>query len=215
MSSEDDYMKTRLLIDGEGTGEDRRLNTLYKNILKWVDEDKNTSQSLYQRIMTQISYSEWSMKKSLLVESMNQEELQNYEDLVNAIGDGVLESKNDIQDSKMELKEAGQIRLNKLEYDALAKAISKYPSRDTCLTGLSTLQSELGQLRRIETQLDSKFDIRKKQFHVLLHSIGQLHELIEENAEETVNDDLMDGVTPSDLNTSNVSSTPEQEVDFS
>nr|ACO11314.1 THO complex subunit 7 homolog [Caligus rogercresseyi] len=216
MSSEEDYMKTRLLIDGEGTGEDRRLNTLYKNILKWISEEESDDSSLYQRILTQISYSEWSMKKSLLVESMNQEELSNYQSLVSAIEEGVSESKKEISDSKDDLEEAGIIRQHKLEYDALAKAICKYPSREAVLSGISGLQSELAHLRRIEASLDGKFDIRKKQFHVLLHSIGQLHELLDDSSEDGHQDDLMEGLLPPDLNTSNVSSTPEQEVeDFS
>ena len=34
--SEDEVMKTRLLIDGDGVGDERRLNTITRQILKFA-----------------------------------------------------------------------------------------------------------------------------------------------------------------------------------
>lgn len=39
----EEIIKQRLLIDGDGTGEDRRLNMLLKQFLKWANS-KNDSQ---------------------------------------------------------------------------------------------------------------------------------------------------------------------------
>lgn len=38
---DEDYMKNRLLFDGEGVGDDRRLNQLYKQICKFAKASGN------------------------------------------------------------------------------------------------------------------------------------------------------------------------------
>ena len=37
--TEDDVMKMRLLVDGDGTGDDRRLNILLKTLIRWCNAD--------------------------------------------------------------------------------------------------------------------------------------------------------------------------------
>ena len=43
-NSEEDVMKMRLLVDGDGTGDDRRLNMMLKALIKWcnAEEDQQT-----------------------------------------------------------------------------------------------------------------------------------------------------------------------------
>ena len=46
--TEEDVMKMRLLVDGDGTGDDRRLNMLLKTLIKWcnTEEDQQTCEVL-------------------------------------------------------------------------------------------------------------------------------------------------------------------------
>ena len=37
--TEDDVMKMRLLVDGDGTGDDRKLNILLKTLIRWCNAD--------------------------------------------------------------------------------------------------------------------------------------------------------------------------------
>lgn len=37
----EDVIKRRLLIDGDGTGDDRKLNTLLKTFIKWCNNAEN------------------------------------------------------------------------------------------------------------------------------------------------------------------------------
>ena len=79
--TEEDVMKMRLLIDGDGTGDDRRLNMLLKALIKWSnaeddqvmmrmmtiddnDDDQHNCELQYQRMLTQLAGIEWNMTKS-------------------------------------------------------------------------------------------------------------------------------------------------------
>ena len=48
-NSEEDVMKMRLLVDGDGTGDDRRLNMMLKALIKWcnAEEDQQTCEVMF------------------------------------------------------------------------------------------------------------------------------------------------------------------------
>ena len=46
----DDVIRRRLLIDGDGTGDDRRLNVLLKTLIKWC---KSTDEKPEERLESQ------------------------------------------------------------------------------------------------------------------------------------------------------------------
>ncbi|XP_060926112.1 THO complex subunit 7 homolog [Limanda limanda] len=73
-----------------------------------------------------------------------------------------------------------------LEYDALAKVIQQHPDRHETLKQLEALK-ELQQLSHIKENVD-KLELRKKQFHVLLSTIQELQQTLE-NDEKSDNDD--------------------------
>ena len=178
--TEEDVMKMRLLVDGDGTGDDRRLNMLLKALIKWCnsEEDQQTCELQYQRMLTQLAGIEWNMTKSRMAAAMNQAELENYEVLHQKVEAGICEAREEIEGTKAELVEAKRIRKNRMEYDALAKVIMTHPDRDTSEARIEQLKAEQLQLEEKEVKLDQKLDIRKKQFHVLVSSIHQMQDLL-------------------------------------
>ena len=52
-NSEEDVMKMRLLVDGDGTGDDRRLNMMLKALIKWcnAEEDQQTCEVMFSMKM--------------------------------------------------------------------------------------------------------------------------------------------------------------------
>lgn len=178
--TEEDVMKMRLLVDGDGTGDDRRLNLLLKTLIKWcnAEEDQQTCELTYQRMLTQLAGIEWNMTKSRLAASMNQAELENYSQLHKTVEAGITEAKEEIELTKAELVEAKRIRKNRMEYDALAKVIMTHPDRETSEARIEQLKLEQKSLEEKEIKLDKKLDIRKKQFHVLVSSIHQMQDLL-------------------------------------
>jgi len=177
----------RLLVDGDGLGDDRRLNMLLKALVKWCsseNEDPSSCEQSYQRMLTQLSSIEWSMAKSRQAEAMNNAEQKQYGKVHSKVEEGIIKAKAEIEETKQELVEAKLLRKNRMEYDALAKVIQSHPDRDSSTTRLETVREELGQLEEREKQLQEKLETRKKQFHLLVSSIHQMQDLLAEDEEE-------------------------------
>lgn len=136
------------MIDGDGTGDDRRINVLLKSFIKWANNPE-VDNTLHERIISQLAQCEFAQKKSRLVSEMSQEELKNYEKLSKDIEVKIEEAKKSIDATKVELQEAKQIRKNRIEYDVLAKVINEQPDRRETNKKLETLKEELGQLKVI------------------------------------------------------------------
>ena len=185
--SEEEVMRMRLLVDGDGMGDDRRLNMMLKALVKWCNsdsEDQASCEQTYQRMLTQLASIEWSMEKSRQAESMNEAEQAQYKKVHGRVEEGIVKAKTEIEETKDELAEAKLVRKNRMEYDALAKVIQSHPARDSSTARLDSVQDELVQLEVREKQLQEKLDLRKKQFHLLVTSIHQMQDLLAEDEEE-------------------------------
>ncbi|KAK0093084.1 hypothetical protein PV326_014348 [Microctonus aethiopoides] len=181
--SDEEVIRRRLLIDGDGTGDDRRINVLLKSFIKWANTP-DVDNTLHERMLSQLAQCEYAQKKSKLVSIMSQDELNNYEVLSKQIEVEIEEAKKDIEKTKAELQEAKQIRKNRMEYDVLAKIINEQPDRKETNIKLTTLEQELGFLKEKSEQLEQKLEMRRKQFHVLISSIHSLQATLDESDEE-------------------------------
>ncbi|KAK0168379.1 hypothetical protein PV327_002187 [Microctonus hyperodae] len=181
--SDEEVIRRRLLIDGDGTGDDRRINVLLKSFIKWANSP-DVDNTLHERMLSQLAQCEYAQKKSKLVSIMSQDELNNYEVLSKQIEVEIEEAKKDIEKTKAELQEAKQIRKNRMEYDVLAKVINEQPDRKETNIKLTTLEQELGFLKEKSEQLEQKLEMRRKQFHVLISSIHSLQATLDESDEE-------------------------------
>jgi len=120
-------MRRRLLFDGEGQGDDRRLNLLLKNVLKFcsaTSTDVGSSEELstsHARVLAQLAQADWTERKGRMLRKMHARELADYEGLYGDILAGIERAQEDIATAKGELKEARKVRRNRMEYDALAK----------------------------------------------------------------------------------------------
>ncbi|XP_034942420.1 uncharacterized protein thoc7 [Chelonus insularis] len=184
--SDEEVIRRRLLIDGDGTGDDRRINVLFKSFIKWANSP-DVDNTVHERILSQLAQCEFAQKKSRLVSTMSQEELQSYEQLSQQIEVEIEEAKKEIETTKIELQDAKQIRKNRIEYDVLAKVINQQPDRKETNMKLEALKQELGFLKEKSEQLEYKLEMRRKQFHVLLSSIHSLQAMLDESDEEIMN----------------------------
>ncbi|XP_015599536.1 THO complex subunit 7 homolog [Cephus cinctus] len=181
--SDEEVIRRRLLIDGDGTGDDRRINVLLKSFIKWVNSPK-IDNVLHEKMLSQLAQCEFAQKKSRLVSNMSEEELKNYEKMSKEIEIEIEDAKKDIEQTKVELQEAKQVRKNRIEYDVLAKVINEQPDRQETDLKLATLRKELGTLKEKSEQLEHKLEMRRKQFHVLISSIHSLQGMLDESDEE-------------------------------
>lgn len=142
----EEVIRRRLLIDGDGTGDDRRINMLLKSFIKWINSS-DVDNTLHERMLSQLAQCEFAQKKSRLVSNMSREELKSYEQLSKEIEIQIEKAKEDIEKTKVELQDAKRVRKNRIEYDVLAKVINEQPDRLETHIKLDTLQQELGALK--------------------------------------------------------------------
>ncbi|XP_075550866.1 THO complex subunit 7 isoform X1 [Dermacentor variabilis] len=182
--SEDEIIRRKLLIDGDGMGDDRRLNMLLKVFLKWCmtddDTEEENSKMVYERMLMTLAQCEFSISKSQHVLAMNDAEMKNYEQLYSEIEVGIENAQKNIVENKLELQKAKSIRKNKQEYDALAKVIAKQPDRRGMLSQLECLEKEIRSLQQSQQALDSRLEHRRRQFHVLLTSVCELGRILKD-----------------------------------
>ncbi|XP_070394369.1 THO complex subunit 7 homolog isoform X2 [Dermacentor albipictus] len=213
--SEDEIIRRKLLIDGDGMGDDRRLNMLLKVFLKWCMTDDDTEEEnkmVYERMLMTLAQCEFSISKSQHVLAMNDAEMKNYEQLYREIVTvsitlgiwshlplltprkevGIANAQKNIVENKLELQKAKSIRKNKQEYDALAKVIAKQPDRRGMLSQLECLEKEIHSLQQSQQALDSRLEHRRRQFHVLLTSVCELGRILKDEENGDVESQAMD-----------------------
>ncbi|XP_066926607.1 THO complex subunit 7 homolog [Clytia hemisphaerica] len=207
--SEDDIIRQRLLVDGDGSGDDKKIMTALRTIIKWStmscdDEERNTH---YQKIIMLLRQCEYTMTKHHLSYLMNIQERQNYETLYQHIGEQIAVCRKEIKESKEELQRAKVVRKNKQEYDSLAKIIEKHPERKTTELEINNLQKDISELNLKKESLMQKLEMRQKQFHVLLYSVQLLQQILEED------NDVIDLSTDDVIKTETKSSTKSKSVE--
>ncbi|XP_053207806.1 THO complex subunit 7 homolog isoform X2 [Panonychus citri] len=196
--TEDDIIKRKLLIDGDGLGDDRRINIMLKTFFKWCSTHENDEEQAlnYERILLMLTNCEHSMAKSQQILFMNHLEMKNYQDLYNKIEKGITDSQKKIADLKVELQQAKIIRKNKQEYDVLAQIIMDNPDRRDTLGRLNQLEEEINKLQLIKENLNKRLEQRGKQFQVLLTSAHELQKMLsdEDNNVNSIDDQFLDNL---------------------
>ncbi|XP_053325333.1 THO complex subunit 7 homolog [Spea bombifrons] len=180
--TDDEVIRKRLLIDGDGAGDDRRINLMVKSFLKWCNSgSQEDGYAQYQRMLSTLSQCEFSMGKTLLVHDMNLREMDNYEKIYTDIEKNIAAAHEKISECKKQILQAKRIRKNRQEYDALAKVIEHHPDRHETLQQLDALGKELQQLSHMKESVEDKLELRRKQFHVLLSTIHELQQTLEKD----------------------------------
>ncbi|XP_040215109.1 THO complex subunit 7 homolog [Rana temporaria] len=178
--TDDEVIRKRLLIDGDGAGDDRRINLLVKSFIKWCNSgSQEDGYTQYQRMLSSLSQCSFSMGKTLLVHDMNLREMENYETIYSDIESSIAAAHEKIAECKKQILQAKRIRKNRQEYDALAKVIQNHPDRHETLKQLEALDKELKQLSHTKENVEDKLELRRKQFHVLLSTIHELQQTLE------------------------------------
>lgn len=121
---------------------------------------------------------EFSFAKTQSVLEMNKLEMQRFELIYKEIEESIEEVKGQIEAFKEELKQSRVIRRHRQEYDSLAKVIQKHPPRDISHDKIAELDSKLSRLADTRDSLSQKLALRRKQFHLLVHSVHQLQDML-------------------------------------
>uniref|UniRef100_A0A0A9XN42 THO complex subunit 7 n=3 Tax=Lygus hesperus TaxID=30085 RepID=A0A0A9XN42_LYGHE len=198
--NEEEVIRQRLLIDGDGTGDERRINHLLKKFMKWSsrEDDAPDVQVVRDQILSQVAQCEYAFLKSRLTAAMTDSELENYDNLSNQIDSEISNIKEAILSTKEDLKEAKIIRKNRLECEVLIKVIKEQPDRKETNEKLSNLKGEISSLEERYEALERKLDMRRKQFYVMFTSLHHLQSLLDSDSNDPMVE-VMDVETDSDV----------------
>jgi len=182
VATDDDVIKRRLLIEGDGGSDEKRIINTLKLFIKWAKDDNSEETSaVNERILSLLAQCEGAMAKSSQVYRMNVKEREHYQKLNQDIEEQINDAYAQIAECKEELKQAKRVRKNRQEYDALAKIIQKHPDRHDTMKQLQELDAELETLQTSGKNLDQKLEMRKKQFHVLISAIHEMQSILDED----------------------------------
>jgi THO complex subunit 7 len=197
VTAEDDVIKKRLLIEGDSGNDDRLINKLCRNFVKWAnnstlaEQQENTpdgggggggeesAEFMHEQIMACLAHVEFGLLRNQFILDMNFNEQHSYEVLYEKINDEIEKAKGKIVANKADLQEARKIRKNRQEYDILARQILNYPDRGEMEATIASLETKLEGLKRTEHELDRKLELRRKQFNAVLHSLSSMKNVIE------------------------------------
>lgn len=135
-------------------------------------------------MLAQLGQCEFAVAKSDYTSKMMKQEKEHYEKISSKIDLAIVQTKKEIEESKEKLVLAKKIRKNRMEYDVLAKIISQQPDRRKTTEKLELLKKDLNELGNIRRQLETKMEIRKNEFSVLMRSIKELQNKLEDFADE-------------------------------
>lgn len=199
VANDDEVIRKRLMVDGDGGGDERRLTALLKLYIKWC-KTKEVDHSTHQRMLSFLTQSECSITKASLVYQMNNDQQKKYQKLQEEIDDNVELAHSEIEKCKRELEEAKLVRRNRQQYDVMAEVVLQQPDRIRTEHQIRDTRTELADLATQERQLVEKLNQRKKQCHALLTSISQLQSILKEERDQEDHQDqqiMMDGVEES------------------
>lgn len=195
-------IKRRLQIDGEGVGDDRKINLLLKTFTRWASPAEAEDDALtHDRILNQLANCEFSVLKSELSETMIDEELKNYKKISDNIAQRVDMVRQQIELSKEQLVTAKGIRRNKLEYSSLAKLIKEEPDRKEIIKKHEQLNEDLLKQNEQFQKVNQKLEKRRKDFasfmlltHELLKDCFDSNEISNELSDGEEDDDDDDDI---------------------
>ncbi|ESO04836.1 hypothetical protein HELRODRAFT_78299, partial [Helobdella robusta] len=178
--SSDEIIKRKLLIEGNGGNDEKRIANLLRTFIKWCDlsESPEDSNVTYQKMLSTLSQCEYAMFKSEQVYNMCLKEQENYKKLNDVIADEIEKAGAHIEKSKIELQQALNVRRYKEEYDAMAKVIQQHTDRGQLQKELKSIEEELVALEETRKLQRDKLDNRRKQFYVLIASCHELQRLL-------------------------------------
>ncbi|XP_015904902.1 THO complex subunit 7 homolog [Parasteatoda tepidariorum] len=182
--TDDEVFRRKLLMDGEGMGDERRLTLLLKSFYNWCDSKGLSEEQIvsgYENLLASLSTCELLMVKSHRAQVANEAEIENYKQLEDEIGKNISEVKDTIVQKKLDLQQAKKIREHKQQYDALARIIAQQPDRKETEAKLKALNEEIESLAVSKMNLEKKLDKRHKELQVLLGAAYELQKFVEKN----------------------------------
>lgn len=179
----EEIIKRRLMFDGDGTGDERKINLFQKVLSSWV-ASKNMSKEENLRILNKcfclLRNIEYSWMKSKLVQKCCQEELDMYKKFQKRTEKNIERIRETIDQSKIVLQDVQKEKQHKLNYNMIAEEIASVPSRKETMNVVNKLNEELSELEKEKLKLDADWERWRQHFKVIATSANNLQDMLDE-----------------------------------
>ncbi|KAK2721360.1 THO complex subunit 7 homolog isoform X2 [Artemia franciscana] len=187
--NEEEILRRRLLVDGDGAGDEKKILGIFRDWVKlctWKYESLEEFKNDEELLKFHLSQAEWNMLKTHLIIGMTSKEEKAYNSLHESIGKKIEELRNDILTAKKDLENAQIVRKQRMEYDSIAKLICQYPNRKEEEKQLKETRRQLADSERKLRDLDQKIELRTKQFMLLMDALYMLESTLENEDESGI-----------------------------
>ncbi|KAG8187503.1 hypothetical protein JTE90_022896 [Oedothorax gibbosus] len=175
--TDEEVFRRKLLMDGEGMGDARRIDSLLKEVFLWAEAENQTDDQVtegYEKLLSMVSSCELAARKSHESQEANKRQIAEYEAAYAIIEAKIDEAKQTIEDQKEELVEAKKVRKNKLQYHALANIISDLPDRKQTQECLEALGKDIDKLKRKAERREARMIAKTNKLGLLLTATGDV-----------------------------------------
>ncbi|KAH7712076.1 THO complex subunit 7-like protein [Aphelenchoides avenae] len=177
MGDSEEAIVRKLVADGDGTGDDKRILQLFALVHAMANPaDRKAAES---KILLLLEQAEMSMLKQTAVAEMLELEEEKYRELFVDTEEQITQATEQMAQVKAELAKAKVVRKNRQEYDAIAKLISEIPSRSESQQSLETLRQEINDLQGRQKSLEQKLSERRKNIYALAVLLSNLSDCLE------------------------------------
>jgi len=160
------------------------INKCMKNFVLMCEAIKNGTttegEASYNEILKELDFYEFSIAKTELTVEAYEGDKKNYEKLFQLKEQQIAKVVLEIQELKEQLEREKQERKYKEEYEALAKIINAFPTRESSEKEIAKLNEELRELEGGGSSIQLQFEVRSKQLQLLLFSVDELQRELEE-----------------------------------
>ncbi|KAL7069756.1 hypothetical protein ACQ4LE_011148 [Meloidogyne hapla] len=174
----------KLVADGDGTGDDRRILHLFQ-LINGLGKS-NDPKSITNKIIILLDQIEFSFRKQQQISQVINSESENYEKLYEEIGVLLNKNQEKMEEVKKQFAEAKQIRKNQQEYDNIAKMIKEKPSRAETTKKLKILQDELEEAYSKQKTLEQRLIEKRESICTLAALLDELDEPNKEQVEDAL-----------------------------
>ncbi|KAI9312771.1 hypothetical protein BDR26DRAFT_887947, partial [Obelidium mucronatum] len=155
----------------------RKFQTL-KLAVETKQDEAVCSSSLESFLIELATYSTIVLHKQSLIQTMNSTQQLHFDNDLAAVLKRIEDTKNDIEEFKVELVHEGVKRAQQLEYDQVARLVLEFPSRDETEGNMATLALEIASLEAQQKKLDQAFEFRKTLLHNVVSSVYTMKDAI-------------------------------------
>lgn len=187
--SDEPIIKRKLLLDGDGTGEDKRILAFLRLLPKWIlnDDTGSFSETTLNKLLAQLGTIVTNKIKCNYSRKSIDKQAKKFKILQTTYQENIKIIRDDIENQRNLLKRAKTVKKNRIEYDLLLAMVNKQPSRKEMGQKIECLEVEINKLQKEKENLNQRVDAKVKQCYVLSTSANSLKSILTEGDVEWEN----------------------------